>query len=152
MISLRSYSFSYHEKKDGCQQVKQPSIHISTHMHENIHIYSNQRSLGNLSVLAQLEGHSLISRWSPPPLLVLCMQLGLLTALQCCVCVPKGALSFKKLLCPENWKVLSISHTICCSHIKLISAKIESSFMWLVAFTFTFFKQCCLKLTPRNSP
>lgn len=113
----------------------------SAHALKQTYTFTTTRNQGRICIRSwpNLEAILLNCSCLLQPFVALWLQLGLLTALEGGFCVPQGGFSFKKLLYPENWKVISISHTICSSHIKLKLAKIESSFMWLAGFTFTFF-------------
>ena len=133
-------------------QVKGTTTQLSSHAQKQAYVaYLIQRSLKDFAFV-QLRRQFCWVLVSLTTISSLVTKVGLWTALEGEFCVPKGVLSFKKLLCLENWKMLSISHTICCCHINLKLAKIESSLMWLVGFTLTFFfRQCYFKLTLQNS-
>lgn len=129
------------------QRNNYPTIHTCSKI--SICVYHIQRSLKDLAAI-QLRKQFCWVLVSPTTISSLVTKVGLWTALEGEFCVPKGVLSFKKLLCLENWKVLSISHTICCCRIKTgqnwilinVTCRFHPHF---------FFKQCYLKLTLQNS-
>ena len=97
------------------QRNNYPTIHTCSKI--SICVFHIQRSLKDLAFI-QLRKQFCWVLVSPTTISSLVTKVGLWTALEGEFCVHKGVLSFKKLLCLENCNVLTISHTICCCHIK----------------------------------